>query len=228
MASVPVYNATGQQTGELELAPELFDVRPKPSVMRQVVTAQQVSARQPLAHTKTRGEVRGGGKKPWSQKGTGRARHGSIRSPIWVGGGTTFGPRSIRNYVQKVNTRMRRQALRMALTDKVTSGRFIVLEDFDPAQGKAKAAKELIGIAIQRAEVGAKQAPSVLVALPTARRAAAQSIRNFPRVRGIDAEHLNVVDVLRSDILLTTRVGYDRMVARFRDGDSQQKVEQKV
>ena len=106
----PIYNAKGESIGTQDLNPGVFNVAFNDAVVQQVVVAQQANARQVLAHTKGRGEVRGGGKKPWKQKGTGRARHGSTRSPIWVGGGITFGPTKERNFTLKVNKKMRQQA----------------------------------------------------------------------------------------------------------------------
>lgn len=214
MPSVPVFNQQGEQTGELELAPAVFGVRVKPAVLHQVVVAQQANRRVAIAHTKTRGEVRGGGKKPWAQKHTGRARHGSIRSPLWVGGGTTFGPRSARNFSQKVNIAMRRAALRMALSEKVASKRLVILEEFAPEGGKARAAKRVLATAVAKASVE-KRAPSVLLALPAGARDICRSFRNIPRVSGIDAAHLNVVDVLRHDVCVLTRSAVERVSAQL-------------
>lgn len=215
--TVPVYNQEGQQTGELVLAPDVFGVTPKSSVLHQVVTAYAANHRKSIANTKTRGEVRGGGKKPWAQKHTGRARHGSTRSPIWVGGGRAFGPRAERNYAQKVNTRVRRAALRMALSDKVASSRFVVVEDFVPEGTKTKAAARVL-TTLSRTHVGAStgtRPPSMLVALPADHRTAAKSLRNLPRVRGIAVEHLNARDVIRSAMLITTRAGAERAGVLF-------------
>jgi len=122
MPSVKVYNQEGKATGELELNAKHFGVKPDQALVHAVVVAQQANARRPIAHTKNRGEVAGGGKKPWKQKGTGRARQGSIRSPQWKGGGVVFGPRNIRNFSVKVNRKVKQKALFMALTDKAESG----------------------------------------------------------------------------------------------------------
>lgn len=118
MATFPIYNVTGEKNGTIELSDRVFAVAPKMPLIHQVYEAIRANAREPWADTKDRGEVRGGGKKPWKQKGTGRARHGSTRSPIWRGGGITFGPLSIRNYKQKINQKMNQQAVRMCLSDK--------------------------------------------------------------------------------------------------------------
>ena len=135
---IKVYNLAGNETGEISLNEKVFGVKIKPEVVHEVYLAQMGNAREPWAHTKTKGEVRGGGKKPWKQKGTGRARHGSIRSPIWTGGGITFGPLSERNYKSKINKKTRQVATRMCLTDKATGGAMFAIEDFNFSDLKTK------------------------------------------------------------------------------------------
>ena len=117
-----VYNLKNEKVGTVELPESVFGVRWSPVLVKQVAEAQSANARDPWAHTKTRGEVRGGGRKPWRQKGTGRARHGSIRSPLWVGGGKAHGPRNERDYSQKVNKKMKRTALFSVLSRKAKDG----------------------------------------------------------------------------------------------------------
>jgi large subunit ribosomal protein L4 len=135
---IKVYNLAGQATGEMELSEKVFGVKVKPEVVHGVFVSQMNNQRESWADTKGKGEVRGGGKKPWQQKGTGRARHGSIRSPIWKGGGVTFGPKTERNYKTKINKKTRRLAIKMCLTDKVASGALLVLENFDFTEPKTK------------------------------------------------------------------------------------------
>ncbi|MBI4142286.1 50S ribosomal protein L4 [Candidatus Uhrbacteria bacterium] len=214
MPTIAVYNQAGEQTGERELAAAVFGVRAKASVLHQVVVAHAANARRAIAHTKTRGDVRGGGKKPWAQKHTGRARHGSTRSPLWVGGGRTFGPRSNRNFSQKVNANVRRAALRMALSEKAAQQHLVVFEDFAPQGTKTKGAAHVLRIALTKANVG-KRAPSALVALPSDRRDTGRAVRNLDRVRTADVAHLNAYDVIRSDVLVTTVSGIDRATALF-------------
>lgn len=137
MAKVKLFTATGTEQGTVELSPAVFEVAPKISVVHQVYVAQMANAREAWADTKDRSEVRGGGKKPWKQKGTGRARHGSIRSPIWKGGGVTFGPLSERNYSQKINKKTKTLAVRMCLSDKLAEGKMVVVTEF-PTTGKTK------------------------------------------------------------------------------------------
>ncbi len=135
---LPVYSQTGEKVKELELNPRIFGVAVKESVVHQVAVAQMANSRQVLAHTKDKGEVRGGGRKPWRQKGTGRARHGSIRSPLWKGGGVTFGPTKERNFSQKVNKKMKRKALFMCLSDKVKQDWLILLDKLELSEGRTR------------------------------------------------------------------------------------------
>ena len=125
---VSVYNQEGKEVGKVLLPKEIFEVKVNPDLVHQVVVCQMANRRQPIAHTKDRGEVRGGGRKPWSQKGTGRARHGSIRSPLWIGGGVTFGPRKEKIFKKKIPKKMRRKALFMVLSGKAKENLLLVLD----------------------------------------------------------------------------------------------------
>jgi len=145
MKKYPVYNITAEKVKEVELNPKIFGVQVKEAVVHQAAVAQMANARRVLAHTKDRGEVRGGGAKPWRQKGTGRARHGSVRSPLWVGGGITFGPTKERNFSKKVNKKMKRKALFMCLSDKVNNNLLILLDKLNLEKGKTKEMVEIIG-----------------------------------------------------------------------------------
>ena len=136
--TAPVIDGTGKSSGTKDLPAELFGVDLNEAVVHQVVVAELAAARRGTASTKTRSEVRGGGKKPWRQKGTGRARHGSIRSPQWVGGGRVFGPKP-RDYTMKVNKKMRAAALRSVLADKAKSSALWVLDGFTDTKTKAAA-----------------------------------------------------------------------------------------
>ncbi len=135
---VKVYNLDGKESKELELNEAIFNVKIKPAVVHEVFVIQSGNQREPWADTKNRGEVSGGGRKPWRQKGTGRARHGSIRSPIWKGGGVTFGPLSIENYSRKVNKATRRLATKMCLSDKALNNSLVVSESFEFSEKKTK------------------------------------------------------------------------------------------
>jgi large subunit ribosomal protein L4 len=143
MEKLPVYNLKAEKTKEAELNPAVFGVKVKESLVHQVMVAQMANSRVAIAHTKTKGEVRGGGKKPWKQKGTGRARHGSSRSPIWVGGGITFGPRSNRNFSLKINKKMKTKALFMCLSDKLNEKLLVIIDKLSLTDGKTK---EIVGV----------------------------------------------------------------------------------
>jgi large subunit ribosomal protein L4 len=189
MANAQLWSTNGTQAGEMKLSDAHFGVKPSPSLVHEAVVAQMANARRAIAHTKNRGEVRGGGKKPWKQKGTGRARHGSIRSPIWVGGGVTFGPRNERNFAVKVNRRARQKALFMSLSDKLAHGNLLVLEDWKPAAVKTSAFAELIS------KLPVKKTALFVVAGPSPDKV--RMAKNLDHVWVASANSLNVVDVLR-------------------------------
>ncbi|TSD02013.1 MAG: large subunit ribosomal protein L4, partial [Parcubacteria group bacterium Athens0714_26] len=137
MAAINVYNQKGEIIEQMEL-PEFLTAQWKPDLVHQVVKSIMANRRKPVAHTKTRAEVSGGGKKPWRQKGTGRSRHGSIRSPLWKGGGTTFGPRSEKIYTEKINKKMLRAALISVLSKKVLDGEIKIFDTLELASNKTK------------------------------------------------------------------------------------------
>lgn len=196
MATVTVKTPGGADAGTAELAPDVFEVEPNIAVMHQVVTAQLAARRAGTHSTKTRAEVRGGGAKPWRQKGTGRARQGSIRAPQWRGGGIAHGPKP-RDYAQRTPKKMIRQALCGALSDRAAEGRVLVVEAWDfeaPRTRDAVAALEAIG-----AE------GKVLVVLGDADENAWKSFRNIPRVHCLHVSELNTYDVLDSDVVVFTR-----------------------
>lgn len=206
---VNIHNQSGEEIGKMKLEPAIFGVEVKEGLVKQVVVAQMANARQVLAHTKGRGEVRGGGKKPWRQKGTGRARHGSIRSPIWVGGGITFGPTKERNFSQKINIKMRRKALFMSLSDKVASGKMIVLDKLELPKIKTKEVAKIIKtlqtkvLKIKKEELNTKQA-NLLIILPDNNINILKSANNLVNVKTARADSLNIVDILKYKYLLVT------------------------
>lgn len=139
-----VYNQKGAEAGKINLPEAVFGVKWNESLVHQVVISMMGNARNPIAHTKNRGEVSGTGRKPWKQKGTGRARHGSRRSPIWVGGGVAHGPRNERSYERKINKKMRAKALFSVLSRKFEEGQVIFVEDFDMKKPKTAEAKKTL------------------------------------------------------------------------------------
>jgi large subunit ribosomal protein L4 len=190
---VPVYNTQGEQVSEIELRNDIFAVPINQPLMHQALLRQLANARLGTHSTKTRGEVVGGGRKPWRQKGTGRARQGSIRSPHWRGGGTVFGP-TPRSYKQKMPRKMRRQALRSALSVKATESQVKVLDALEMSAPKTHEVLSLL----QNLGVDS----SALILLPQRDEVILRSVRNLPKVRTLVAQYLNVRDLLKYDYIL--------------------------
>lgn len=193
-----LYNAQGKKTGMVTLPEALFDVAWNDSLMHQVVTSMQGNARTPVAHTKTRGDVRGGGKKPWRQKGTGRARHGSTRSPIWRGGGITHGPRNEKNYARTIPRTMRTKALYMALSKKLKDGEIIFVDRLPFETPKTALARKAL-VALSGAgfeKLATKRKNAALIALSNPDDAARKSFRNIGSVLCADVRNLNPMSVL--------------------------------
>jgi large subunit ribosomal protein L4 len=196
MASVDVKDASGKKAGTVELDDAIFGVQVNVPVMHQVVTAQLAARRSGTQSTKTRAEVRGGGAKPWRQKGTGRARQGSSRSPHWVGGGVSHAPKP-RSYAQKTPKKMIRLALRSALSDRASDGKVIVLDSWGIEAPSTKAAiKVLDSLTIDG---------RVMVVLDREDEATWKSLRNLPGVHVLVPGELNAYDVLVSDYVVFTR-----------------------
>ena len=190
---VPLYNMEGQTIGEVELRDDIFGITPHVPVMHQALVRQLANARLGTHKTKTRGEVSGGGRKPWRQKGTGRARQGSIRAPQWRGGGTVFGPRP-RSYRQKMPKKMRHLAYKSALSVKAKEGQIIVLDKLEMPEPKTKAMAALLGaLAVDS---------SALILLPGRNENVEKSARNLPGVKTLRAQYLNVRDLLGYDYLV--------------------------
>jgi large subunit ribosomal protein L4 len=200
MATVDILDRSGHKAGSRELPDEIFASPVNVSLMHQVVVAGLAGLRAGTHSTKTRGEVSGGGKKPWRQKGTGRARQGSIRSPQWVGGGISHGPQP-RSHEMRVNKKMKRGALRSALTDALQSGKLAVVEDPSFEVPKTREAVALL----EALELDGK----VLVVLPEPMEAIEKSFRNLPNVRVTFAPSLSTYDVLRADRVLFTAAALD-------------------
>lgn len=195
MASIDLVDQSGKSTGKAELDDEVFGIEPHQAVLHQVVTAQLAARRSGTQSTKTRAEVRGGGAKPWKQKGTGRARAGSSRSPIWRGGGVALGPKP-RSYKQKTPKKMIRLALRSALSDRAADDKVIVVDEWDfdePSTAGARKALEALG-----AE------GKVLVVLAEGDDNAQKSFRNLPNVHTLLARELNAYDILVGDYVVFT------------------------
>ncbi len=209
MAKVKLYNLIGETTNDLELVDSLFAVKLDQALVHEAVVSQQANSRIAIAHTKDRSDVIGSGKKPWKQKGTGRARHGSKKSPIWVGGGVTFGPRNIRNFSKKMNKPARRKALAMVLTDKVNHERLVVVDKLKIDEAKTNT---LIGI-LNKLPNNSKK---TLIILESENIAIARAARNIPKVETISSQSLNVVDLLSYDYLLTDQQSIDTITETYK------------
>ena len=206
MTSVDVIGRDGSPAGSVELPADVFDAPVNTALMHQVVVAQLAAARQGTHKTKTRGEVRGGSGKPWRQKGTGRARHGSRRAPQWRGGGVVHGPVP-RDYRQRTPKKMKAAALRGALSDRARGGRVHVVETF--VDGETPSTKAALATLAK-----VSQAKRVLVVLDREDRANWLSLRNEPRVHLLDAGQLNTYDVLVSDDVVFTRAALEQFCQR--------------
>ena len=212
MTSVDVRDAKGKAAGSVELPAEIFDVQVNVPLIHQVVVAQLAAARQGTHDTKTRAEVRGGGRKPYKQKGTGRARQGSIRAPQFTGGGTVHGP-TPRDYTQRTPKKMKAAALRGALSDRARDGRVHIVSEL--VAGETPSTKAALG-ALNALDLSG----DVLVVLTRDELTTVLSLRNVPSVHVLAPDQLNAYDVLVSDQIVFTRAGFDAFVAGPAKGKS--------
>ena len=204
MTSVDVRDAKGKAAGSVELPKEIFDVQVNVPLIHQVVVAQLAAARQGTHDTKTRAEVRGGGRKPYKQKGTGRARQGSIRAPQFTGGGTVHGP-TPRDYTQRTPKKMKAAALRGALSDRARDGRVHVVSEL--VAGETPSTKAALG-----ALTALDLSGDVLVVLTRDELTTVLSLRNVPSVHVLAPDQLNAYDVLVSDQIVFTKAGFDAFI----------------
>jgi large subunit ribosomal protein L4 len=195
---VTVYTKEGKEAGEATLPKDIFEVKFNADLVHQVAVSQAANKRQVSAHTKFRGEVRGGGKKPWRQKGTGRARHGSTRSPLWKGGGVTHGPRTERIFEREIPKKMRRKALFMVLSQKAKDNHIVVLDELAMEKPQTKEVAKSLAKLPSRAQ-------SLLIALPKYDKNTFLSARNIKKTSIEEARNLNVLDLLNSKYLLLTK-----------------------
>ncbi len=186
MATVSIFDQAKKEVGSIELAPEVFEVEIRPEILHLVVRAHLAAKRAGTHATKMRGQVSGGGKKPWRQKGTGRARAGSIRSPLWRGGAILFGPQP-RSYAFKVNKKIRSLALRMALSSRLSGDNLLVVKNIDLPEAKTKGFVQVAkALGLEKALIVSADAANNLVL----------SARNIPGIKVLEADKLNVYDVL--------------------------------
>ncbi len=202
-----LYNQKGETAGTVKLPEAVFGVPWNGDLVHQVVTAMQANARTPVAHTKDRGEVSGGGKKPWRQKGTGRARHGSIRSPIWVGGGVAHGPRNEKNYSQKINKKMRAKAFYAALSQKLRDNEILFVDDVSISSAKTKEAKQVLS-SLSKVKgfesLVEKRTHAALIALAVKNESTVRGFQNIQSVMTMPAQELNPSRLLAFKYLIVT------------------------
>lgn len=189
MATISLYDQDGKKKSDLPVSDQVFGLPLEKTLIYEAVRAQQANARTAIAHTKTRGEVRGGGKKPWKQKHTGRARHGSIRSPIWVGGGVTFGPRSNRNFSLKINRQAKKRAMCVALSSRLVDGKLFAIDKLDLSQPKTKDLAKILSSMPASGEM--------LLVLDRKNDNVEQAAKNIKTVWVARPEAISVVDVMK-------------------------------
>ena len=200
-----IYNQKGGEAGKINLPAKVFAAKWRADLVHQVVEGMRSNKRAGTADTKDRGEVRGGGKKPWKQKGTGRARHGSSRSPIWVGGGVTHGPLAEKNYKRKISKTMRAQALFSVLSKKFKDGEILFVDSLDQKDIKTKTALKVmqdLSKATGFKPLANSKKPRVLTALSGRSENTEKSFRNLPQLEIVFLKNLNPLDVLNYQYLL--------------------------
>lgn len=200
-----IYNSSGKKIGSVLLPESVFGVAWNDSLMHQVVTSMHSNARPKVAHTKGRADVRGGGRKPWQQKGTGRARHGSIRSPIWKGGGVTHGPTNLKNYEKAIPKKMRAKALFMALSRKLKDGEIMFVDSFGISEPKTAVAKKMLmslSTISGFGKLATKGKNAALIALADPTEAMKKSFRNIGNVACVPIRQLNPISVLGNSYIV--------------------------
>ncbi len=241
MIKLNTYNQKGEKTGSVELAESIFGVKSNSVLLKQAVVAQMANERQVLAHTKDRSEVRGGGKKPWRQKGTGRARAGSSRSPIWIGGGVTFGPTKDRNFKKDINRKMKQKAMFMAMSDRVANDSIFVMEDLKMDNFKTKDFNNILKNTVDKNVKEVKKSTSakasadkeekeekstkkkvkkdirrsVLVVNDSKEEKTKYSARNLEGVKVINLDNINLVDLLKYKNLIIAKNVVKALEAKY-------------
>ncbi len=207
MLSVKIHNQEGKEVSELKLNEAIFGLPWNADLVHQAVRVALANKRQVLASTKTREEVSGGGRKPWRQKGTGRARHGSIRSPLWKGGGVTFGPTSERNFKLKINKKMARKAFLTALSAKAKDGELLVLDGLKLSAPKTKEMAKIMK--------NFSQVKNGLLALAEKSEDIKRAGRNLPNLNIINIDNLNILDIFKYKYLIFTKEGIEHLSKKY-------------
>lgn len=202
-----LYNKDGQKIGQIDLPSRIFGVSWNADLVHQALRTQAANSRQPLAHAKGRGDVRGGGKKPWRQKGTGRARHGSIRSPIWKGGGVTHGPNKEKVFSLKINKKMRQQAVFSVLSRRLKDGEMRIIDTINVAEPKTKLLVSWLKVFSPK--------ENALCVVGQENKNIYKAANNLPKVSIASARTLNVYDLLRPAMILMDRVAVEEIKQHY-------------
>lgn len=216
MIKYKVYNQKAEVVGEQELSDEVFGLTVNTSLIHQAMVAQLANTRSVIADTKDRSEVRGGGKKPWKQKGTGRARAGSSRSPLWIGGGVTFGPTNDRNFTQKLNKKMLGKAICMIFSDRTANQDLIIIDDLDVNEGKTKELKATIEklLVTDNQDIQVAKAKVLLLTGPSIDSVKLAG-RNLPKVQVLNSQNINVVSLLKANKFIISQQAIAQLQQRY-------------
>ena len=214
----PVYSQNGEEIEKVELPAGIFEVKMNPDLIYQAVLVQRANRRRIIAKTKDRGERRGGGRKPWRQKGTGRARAGSIRSPLWRGGGITFGPTTEKVFKKKINKKAKRKALFMVLSAKAKENLLLIVDNLNFKEVKTKTAKQIMDRLFLKKGSG-------LVALAGLDKKTILSLRNIPKIGIVQAKDLNVLDLLSYKYLIMPKEAIKVIERTFLKNKEERKTE---
>lgn len=210
-----VYNQNAESAGEMELSSKVFGLKVNNDLVHQAAVTQMANERQVIAHTKDRSEVRGGGRKPWRQKGTGRARHGSSRSPIWIGGGVTFGPRNDRNFKKRINKKMKQNALLMVLSDRAAGDSFIVLDKLAATEFKTKVFNKFISGFEDKIFKTENDKRSFLIIIDKGDEKLRYSARNLTGIKLINVDNINIIDLLKYRNLILNKAAVEKLTERY-------------
>lgn len=199
----------------MELSSKVFGLKVNDALIHQAAVTQMANERQVIAHTKDRSEVRGGGRKPWRQKGTGRARHGSSRSPIWIGGGVTFGPRNDRNFKKRINKKMKQNALLMVLSDRAAGDSFIVLDKLAATEFKTKVFNKIINGFEDKIFKTENAKRSFLIIIDQGDEKLNYSARNLTGIKLINVDNINIIDLLKYRNLILNKAAVEKLTERY-------------
>jgi len=205
MLTIPVYNLEGEETGKIKLPEEIFGLEANKNLISQTVNVLMANKRSPWAHAKDRSEVRGGGVKPWKQKGTGRARHGSIRSPLWRGGGVTFGPRKEKVFERKINKKVKTKVLFMVLSSKLRDKELLIVENLEIKEPKTKLMSGIFSKILK------DRKKDILMATSKKDKNVIRAGKNISYLKTIAADSLNILDLLSFKYLLLDKEGIEKI-----------------